>query len=383
MQQMTFEVSPEVARGKALPVVDHKALFSSAFRGPIEALWTPTASLVSCSETHALLSAVHDAFYQHYPLRLSPDVIWLTLARGFALHVNLHAEELRHRFVRHSGQERLVVDRPDFLPGRANPWPEVFADFSKQIAKRVGKLCAFVRCDFSTTGPSERAASELMVMDTFQAYFECVLMAGCGIPAITLTGTVDDWKSIRNRAALFGEFGLERWSRALDPILAQFVAAAEGKAERPFWRSFFRFHSGSGPAVMTGWINVLFPYFRDKSRLYPNPYLEDWERRLQIDDTQHWPDRDSNPQGVGMKAVPPCLTSVPLTVFWGEVECKLRLVGGLMGVSQCPATLTLQPECAWAIVYDDLAEMAADPQIQQECRKIEREFRSTEMDGLE
>jgi Domain of unknown function (DUF4419) len=98
-----------------------------------------------------------------------------------------------------------------------------------------------------------------MVMDTFQAYFQYVLMAGCGIPRISLAGTVADWKSIRNRAALFGEYGLEAWCRALDPVLAEFVAAAEGRVNTDFWRSMFRYHSGSGPSVMTGWITVLFP----------------------------------------------------------------------------------------------------------------------------
>jgi len=43
-------------------------------------------------------------------------------------------------------------------------------------------------------------------------------------------------------------------------VLGQFVAAAEGRADPAFWRSLFRYHGGSGPNVMTGWITVLFPY---------------------------------------------------------------------------------------------------------------------------
>jgi hypothetical protein len=53
-----------------------------------------------------------------------------------------------------------------------------------------------------------------------------------------------------------------------------------------------------------------------------------------------------------MWAVPTCLTSVPLKVFWGETECDMSLVGGLMGVSQDSGTLELQPECGWAIIYE-------------------------------
>jgi hypothetical protein len=137
-------------------------------------------------------------------------------------------------------------------------------------------------------------------------------------------------------------------------VLGQFVAAAEGRADPAFWRSLFRYHSGSGPSVMTGWITVLIPYLKDlEKNLFPNPYFENWERRLQIDDQQNRRQRFEDPQGVGMRAVPSCLTSVPLKVHWGAVERRMRLVGGLMGVSQDPDSLALQPECGWAIVYDD------------------------------
>ena len=65
MRQITFPVSPDVKIGKPLPTIDHETALSSSLRGPIEALWTPSAGLISCSEDHALLSAVHAAFYGH------------------------------------------------------------------------------------------------------------------------------------------------------------------------------------------------------------------------------------------------------------------------------------------------------------------------------
>jgi hypothetical protein len=42
-----------------------------------------------------LFDAVLLAFYDHRPLALSPDMVWLAIAQGFASHVNLHAEEMR------------------------------------------------------------------------------------------------------------------------------------------------------------------------------------------------------------------------------------------------------------------------------------------------
>jgi len=360
MSDATFAVSPDVKPGRPFEKIDYVDKLRTALRRPIEATWRPKNLLVACDEDHALLSAFRLAFYNHLPLRLSPDAIWITLARGFALHVNEHAERLRHRLVSHVGNEKLVVRRPDFLPGEDNPWPEAFEEFSDQLAGRTGGLAALVQADFSTTGPVERAVSHLMAMETFKASFEYILMAGCGIPTITLTGTAADWRRVREKAGAFADYGLEDWIAALDPILAHFERAKAGNADANFWKSMFRYNSGSGPAVLTGWANVLFPYLkRVDEKLSPNPYLKDWKARLEIDDGQHWRERWDAPQGAGLHAFPACFTSVPLKVFWGAQEKDMRLVGGLMGVTQDEKTLTIEPECGWAVVHEEPVDVSS------------------------
>jgi hypothetical protein len=132
------------------------------------------------------------------------------------------------------------------------------------------------------------------------------------------------------------------------------VRAKCGDPDIEFWKSMFRYHSGSGPAVMTGWANVLFPYLKDTDdKLRRNPYLSDWQERLAIDDKQHFRERWDNPQGVGIGAVPACITSVPLTVFWGSTKTEMRLVGGLLGVTQDDETSVVAPECGWAVIYEE------------------------------
>jgi hypothetical protein len=328
MSDCTFAVSTDVTPKPPLEKVDHVGKLRTALRRPIEAVWRAKHPVVVCDDKHALLSAFQIAFYDHMPLRLSPDAIWITIARGFALHVNHHAEELRHRFATHRGKVTLELRRLDFIPNRDNPWPEAFEEFSLQIAEQTGGLAPLVQADFSTTGPVERAVSHLMAMETFKSYFEYKLLCGCGIPKITLTGTVTDWQTLRKKAQNFADYGLEEWVEALDPVLAQFERAKAGKSDAGFWRSMFRYNSGSGPAVLTGWANVFFPYLHDADeKLYPNPSLKDWKKRLAIDDRQHWRERWDNPQGTGLHAFPTCFTSVPLKVFWGSQGTEMRLVG--------------------------------------------------------
>lgn len=354
MADTTFSVSPDVQPRRHLEKIDYIRELRTAFRRPIEATWLPTQPLVACDEDHALLTAFRIAFYDHMPLRLSPDVIWITLARGFALHVNQHAETLRHRFVRHTGKTKLRVTRLDFFLGQDNPWPEAFEEFTDQIAEQTGGLASLVQADFSTTGPVERTVSHLMAMETFKSYFEYEMRIGCGIPYITLTGTCEDWSRLRKRAQQFADYGLEEWIAALDPALAHFERAKGGDPDSEFWQSMFRYHSGSGPAVMTGWANVLFPYLKDRGDLIrENPYMKDWQQRLAINEKQHFSERWDNPQGEGIGAVPSCLTSIPLTVIAKTKEIQMRLVGGLMGVTQDDETLAVAPECGWALIYEE------------------------------
>lgn len=360
MPETSFVVCNEVETGPMLPVVDHSTLLRRSLRRPVESMWKPQRPLVECEADHALLSAMRTAFYEHLPLRLSPDTIWLTLARGFALHLNMHAEALRSRFVRHEGKTTLLLQRPDFLPGADNPWDEAFDAFSSQIEAHTGGASLLLNAEFSTTGALERAASQLMCMEAFQGYFEYVMHCGCGIPAITLTGTEEDWRSLREKASKFADFGLEPWIDALDPVLAQFERAKRGEHDTDFWRSMFRYRSGSGPAVMTGWANVLFPYIKDyrgktfrdgDEQLMANPYLGKWRTHLEIDCAQTGVDPWNNPQGSGIGAFPACSTSVPLKVYWGMQKTDMLLVGGLLGVSQSPEDLSVSAECGWIVAY--------------------------------
>ena len=89
--------------------------------------------------------------------------------------------------------------------------------------------------DFSTTGPVERAASEIVLLDAMQAYFAYEMHTFCGIPSITLEGTATGLGSDCSPDRAIRAIDLDWWVDALRPILDQFVAAANGIIDRQFW----------------------------------------------------------------------------------------------------------------------------------------------------
>jgi hypothetical protein len=294
-------------------------------------------------EHHRFLAAVAGAYADHRPLVLSPDMIWLLIAQGAAAHVNAHADELRSSFVRHEGQLDLIVRRDDFCPGSPeNPWQEVFSAFAEQIARHVGpQMHGFFVPSFSTTGATERAAFEVTLLDSMRAYFSYLACPVCGIPEITLEGTSDDWREIASRSERLNDFGLNRWRRALRPILKQFVRASEGDVDVNFWRSIYHRTPPTcdfdrprrGPEV-SGWLTYFFPYLADNDGrpTVPAGWLTG---------------RGGNDFGLSSPAGG--LSIAPFQFHLrGEVR-QMEFLAGFLGVAQNQATLALRPEIGWAV----------------------------------
>jgi hypothetical protein len=339
---ITFEVSnvPRYPVALRIPSAPPRVLQGL----PVEAMGAASPAFLPSAE-NAFLRAAHVAYALHYPLTLTPDAVWLCIAQGFAAHVNLNAERLRGRFVRHEGQATIKIRRDDFVQGSPqNPWPEVFGAFSDAVAEHIGKKRDLLVCDFSTTGPHERAASEVVLLDTVQRFFKYELYTLCGIPEITLEGTVADWRALRRRAQALEEYDAAFWTKELGPVLDKVVATAEGKVDREFWEMFFKHADGSGGPWVRGWINVLFPYVSElmKETLAPNPALGVWRRGI---DSRH---------GGGPRPgqIPSGISSVPFVWEYLGARVDMRLLAGFVGAAQDPESLALRPVIGWAVRED-------------------------------
>ena len=349
---LTFKVDDvEQATASLSPANDWEKLIADmcgvlkleGFSGPMPD-WTP----IDRRGSNAFIEAINTAYDKHYPLVLSPDAVWLLIAQGFARHVNENAEKLRNLFVEHEGKKTLKVRRDDFVKGSLdiNAWPEVFGEFSEQIRNNTGpKLHDLLSPTFTTTGRVEKAAADVVLMDTMKKYFEYVLLTMCGIPEITLEGTLEDWKQLRDRAVALAEFDLEWWITELTPVLDQFVAAASGKPDQKFWSKMYKEAHGSGGPFIRGWIITFFPYLiRNNGVAYRNPHLTTWSQKEIFGGVQ------TSDLAIGV-------SKVPFIWEYYDKEIPMHFYAGFMGIAQHQTSLAIQPLIGWAVADDKPEEL--------------------------
>lgn len=324
---------------KKLTPIDSQKAFSNRLKNPVEACGATQLNLVGRCFSHPFVEAAHIAFAEHYPLVLTPDSVWLCIAQGFANHINVNAEALRKRFVSHEGKKAIIIERNSFRKGSPdNDWQGAFSEFSDKLAEYIGKKRDLVVSNFSTTSVIEKAASEVVLMDSMKSYFKFGMRTMCGIPSITLMGSVDDWRNIRTRAENLIEYDLDWWAKGLLSVTDHLVKAAEGNPDVKFFDSLYKEGGGSGGPFASGWMNVLFPYLEGHAgNLMKNTYAENW------DDTRGWgggPTLDAYTNG---------LAKVPFKWQVYGTTYDMELLGGLVGVAQDETTLAVTPTVGWAV----------------------------------
>jgi hypothetical protein len=340
VSQIRFCVDDVEIAKKLLPVKDAlPQLEEKLGRNIITFSHDKSLELIVDANVHPLVNAVHAAFGDHRPLVLTPDIIWITIAQGFAQHVNNNAEKLRSHFVQHEGKQTLAVEIIE-IPKSAQRWSDLIQEWTLQICDRVGAdVHRLLECTFSTTTPITQTVSRIVMMDTFQQYFDYEITCICGIPDITLMGTVDDWQDIYTRVESIAQYDLEWWTDRMLPICREFVKTASGNPSLAFWQGIYKPKKIYGGELIAGWLAELFPYLKDSVTQIPsvrNPIL----RIARVDLTAK--------DGISSESIPIGLSRVPVKFMLPNKKYNLELVAGFLGVCQSEDG-ELKPELGWAL----------------------------------
>ncbi|CAG8574828.1 11454_t:CDS:1 [Diversispora eburnea] len=272
----------------------------------------PTFVIQNMATQHGFASAIIHAYTLHQHLRFSPDDVWLTVAQGVSRHIFINAKHFRYSFVDHEGQKDVTVNAEDiigyFNENLIGDWPQAISRLSGDIDERVKKvgLKKHLECDFSTSTNASIAASQIILLDAMKKFFRYGLRGGCGIPKVTLDGTLEDWLHLQEKVAKIRDLGLEldSWLDRLEPVVAQFVSTYKGDVDEKFWSMALfdvPYASGVPSPCWNGWIGALFPY--NNNQIFPD-------------------------------AVPSGLLYVPFDVKIGEEKFELSFAAGFFGAKQ-------------------------------------------------
>lgn len=333
----SFPVSKVEIATYPLEEVDYKSALETSTNSKIESypLKENNRKLVA-TNAHSFISTLHLGFAQHRPIAISPDMIWLLITQGAAIHIESKSEQLRKKLVNFKGSKQLRIQRNEFVKGdERNDWASVFPQFSDSIRKYMNdSIYNLFVPNFSTTTTKERNAYEIAFMSSVNNYFDYSSETFCGIPEIILEGTTSDWTWIVNNCSNLEKLGLNDWSDNLKPILTEFVNASKGEIDTIFWQSMYKWCGISGGPIVTGWIIKFFPYIYVNNKLTENPFLNGNRYAY---------------SGLRANNFPSGLSKVDMRWKYYDQNFKMYLYSGFMGVAQDKITKVLRPEITWAI----------------------------------
>jgi len=269
-------------------------------------------------------------------LTLGPDEVWVAIVTSLSRYINANSEKLRHLFVSHEGKIELVASAGGNIS--TTNYDSLISQISDQIDKNTkGDLREWAECNFSTTTSLQKIVSKVVLMGAMQKYFDFKLELCCGLPRVTLLGTIDDWNSILSRITKMESFEdetIQQWSKVLSFVMHNFVNAFQGRVDTYFWNRIAHITGGgSGPRYLEGWILALIGFNDAGSYIL--------EHLQSIQKSNRFGRLDTND-------VPPCMVACPVTIDDNGKKYDTMLYAGAFLSSFDGQTIA--PALDWALV---------------------------------
>ena len=221
-----------------------------------------------------LFAAILTAYNNHWKLRTSPDDWWFCVIKRVACAIDKNAEKesVRKMFVHHEGKKTIEVVVPD-----TSIYTVDYSWFFDQISKgaqeniKVPEFVDGMTADFSTTTAVQKIVSQITMMTSVQEYFRFGMKCGCGIPAVEMLGTEDDWSKLKSKLKVLRtllepiENDLDlasEWWDVVEKVFSNLLATYQGSAVSEWWSHIMSYEnvyaSGiyfvPGEYLYRGWI---------------------------------------------------------------------------------------------------------------------------------
>ena len=308
----------------------------------------------------SLIKGLTVAYGNHFPINVSPDMIWLLILQGYARFMEKYSELVREKYVAFQGKKTLYVNKfgTPLNMFTEEDWKDIIDDCVDQISDHVGKeIISNLQSDFSTTSAVTLSVSQTSIMSAMKQYFVYKGICGvCGISYITLEGSVEDWEKIKSKLNYISKFALNWWTKHLIPIIDNIIKTKKYFAKNKklnnelinFWKNMIKIKE-----LVDFWKNMI--KIKDKNGEYVLDVFNGWIIKF-IPDLSG--DRPKLYEELGVMDVPDQIISCPLELlditndgFKSKYKCDIA--SGFFGMTQDKKTLTVKPVIGYAIVVED------------------------------
>jgi hypothetical protein len=177
-----------------------------------------------------------NAYFDHCPIKVSPNVIWQLILNLFSKYVNDFPKELRNTFVNFEGTKNLECIRIGTFTDVYKYEDDLIEEFCNKISENIGnELTDILTPNFTTSTKETIIAGKVSIMSTFKKYFHYGIgMVRCGIPYILLEGNLEDWKKILEKLKSLSKCGF--YTDPIEKDIIEIINTKEGKINLDFWR---------------------------------------------------------------------------------------------------------------------------------------------------
>jgi hypothetical protein len=260
-----FTLEEYISRVKAIPK-DTKVLY-------VETETTPSEKDVDIYN-QGFLSTLYYAYSNHMNLVIFPDDFWLTILFSLNNYMEFNSETLRKVFVQHEGKAQMIIDTEGAFQDQN--WSVLLTLFEKKISENItpGMADALIP-NFTTTTPHLRSVSQILLMGVLKKYFAYGIMTLCGIPSVTMKGTLEDWKKLQDKIQFLATLSpdLSDWVQILTPIIDKLIDSYQNNPDITWWNKVINYIGGSGRDDISGWALAFFPFYKGKWQLQPVKHI--------------------------------------------------------------------------------------------------------------
>ncbi len=301
---------------------------------------------------NGMMESLHKAYLNHYPISLSPEMIWLLILQGFATHIRLNSEEFLSDIVLPYTNKTIMLNCSEYERLDSIPWEKCAFDFVDSIQTRMpAKLFSALTPTFSTADPDFQIISAVAIMDIVEPYLKYEILWGCGFPSITVEGTPKDWNKLIRATKKLKKYKLKWWLDELLPILEEFKNASNGSVNRSFWKCILKSQNERTGYIpnkfFNGWMIKFFPYILSDEQ---SAQYKDFD--CYYSKNRYMVNLPYSEKGIELNEFPSGYSAINVKMK-STTGCTipLNLTAGFIGFEQDSVTKIVKPNMAWFVTY--------------------------------